>query len=74
MDRLTHEVEETQLKLATKEEMLSSMEQSNCQLQGEVEHLSMTVKSSDKKFVFVTQLLTLVLYIIHVGLNFAKNN
>ncbi|XP_065912381.1 synaptonemal complex protein 1-like isoform X2 [Dysidea avara] len=50
MDQLTHEVEETQLKLATKEEMLSSMEQSNCQLQGEVEHLSMTVKSSDKKF------------------------
>jgi len=51
MDQLTNAMEETRLQLATKEKMLSSMEQSKCQLQKEFEYLSMAAENSGKKFV-----------------------
>jgi len=50
LDKLTHAVEETQLQLTSKEEMLSTVKQSKCQLQKEVEHLSAAIEDRDKRF------------------------
>lgn len=61
MDKLTHAVEETQLQLTSKEEMLSAVKQSKCQLQKEVEHLSVALENSEKRF-----LINIMCFIIHI--------